>query len=275
MYTPNYYKPTEVDGSLVIPEWCYQDTPIEIDEVHDGFYVRHLQKEARLSIDAAKYRNIRKTSYFACRWYPELTKEGVPVIESVLIRSSLYDIRNDLVDAFSEFPEYCFVRLCGSSPKDVVELPIFSDPNKAADAIMRSQRTLNIMKNYDHAHLLLRKEVTLENECRCIVHDRKLRAVSVYTWIPEQDRKALEASVLEFFERYADKLPYNSSVLELGWEPPEEPHPSVYQDPFIIEFNSFGIDGFAGASLFDWKKETKLLYHSHEAEFRYPDEFSW
>jgi hypothetical protein len=40
--------------------------------------------------------------------------------------------------------------------------------------------------------------------------------------------------------------------------------------PFIVEFNSYGIDGFADASLFDWDLEYPILYHSQEPVFRYP-----
>ena len=41
-------------------------------------------------------------------------------------------------------------------------------------------------------------------------------------------------------------------------------------DPEADEFNSYGIDGFADASLFDWDLEYPILYHSQEPVFRYP-----
>jgi hypothetical protein len=254
------YKPTVDNNKLYIPDWCHEDTPIDYDYVEDNHYVRIINNEDRIIIDYNKYRNIRKTSYFACRWYPELIKKNIP---------SLYDIRSDLKDIMESNPDYKFVRLCGSSPKDVIDVPIFNNYKDAADCIFRSNRTMNIARNFDHCHLFLRKVVKLKNECRCIVHDRKVRAVSMYFWIPEDERVEIENSVITFFNNYGDKLPYNSSVLELGWVD------NKVHEPFIIEFNSFGIDGFAGSSLFDWDIETDKLYFSNIPEFRYPKEYEF
>lgn len=202
---------------------------------------------------------MRKTSYFACRWYPQLIKASIPTIQSVLIRSTPLDLRADLLDYFQEHSQ-TFVRLCGASPKDVDSTCIFNNAHAAADALMRSNRTLNIMQNYDHCHLFLREVVDLLNESRCIVHQRKLRAVSVYE--NTEEKAQLEASVINFFAHYAKDLPYNSCVLELGWK-------QNYDNAFIIEINSFGVDGWAGASLFDWNSESWLLYHADKPEFRY------
>ena len=262
------YKPTVNNNKLYIPEWCYEDTPIDYDYKENEYYVRIINNnEDRLKIDYDKYRNIRKTSYFACRWYPELIKKNIPTIPSILIRSTIYDIRSDINDIMKKNPNYKFVRLCGASPKDVTYIPIFSNYKDAADCIYRSNRTMDIVKNFDHCHLFLRKVVDLENECRCIVHNRKLRAVSIYFWIPENKRKEVENSIISFFNNYGEILPYNSSVLELGWNKDNK--------PFIIEFNSFGIDGFAGSSLFDWDLETNICYFSHKPHFRYPKEYDF
>lgn len=257
------WEPWEKDGYLHIPDWCYEDTPLNYDSIEDDVFIRKIEKADRVSIDKVKYRDIRRTSYFACRWYPALVTADIPTIPSVLARSSTHDLRADLKELMSEYPTYRFVRLCGNSPKDVVEVPIFHRAGEAADAIFRSQRTLSTMQNYDHCHLFLRKDINIHNECRCFIHKRRLRAVSVYN--AEENTDALEASLLAFFDRYAEFLPYNSCVAEVGWTSEE------YVDPFIIEFNSFGVDGFAGSSLFDWDSEQHTLYLSTQPEFRYPN----
>lgn len=254
------YQPIQQKGLLKIPAWCYEDTPIDYDYVEDEeIFVRIIQNHS-IKIDYEKYRDLRKVSYFACRWYPLLIEAKIPTIKSVLLRSSPLDLREDLSDYFQAHPDKWFVRLCGASPKDVDWTCIFDNSNDTADTLMRSHRTLNIMQTYDHCHLFLREVVDLLNECRCIVHQRKVRAISVYNQTKKQAE--LEASVIKFFDTYSQDLPYNSCVLELGWE-------DNYTKPFIIEINSFGTDGWAGASLFDWHAEKWLLYHAEKPVFRY------
>lgn len=271
---PSQYRPVTVNRKLYVPRWCYKDTPIPFESREGGFYVCDAP-----DADGAynSYRNKRRESYFACKWYQRLKDNGIPVIDSQLISSSIHDLREDLKEAFGDFPEYRFVRLCGASPKDVVDPCVFATAKNASDAIMRSQRTLSIMRSH-HCHLFLRRVVELENECRCIVHDRAVRAVSVYEWVPEKERAALEKSIYSFFDSYGATLPYNSCVVEIAWEKGGR-DPGItegkYEAPFVVEFNSFGIDGFAGASRFDWDSEYPLLYHASKPVFRYKGEFDW
>lgn len=258
-----YWEPWESDGCLYIPDWCYEDTPIEYDDVMGTVFIRKIEKDGRLSIDKEKYRDIRRTSYFACRWYPELIAAKIPTVSSIISRTSPGDVRADLKELMMNNPDYRFVRLCGSSPKDVVQVPIFRKSGDAADAIYMSQRTLSIMMNYDHCHLFIRRVVPIHNECRCFIHKRILRAVSVYN--DEINKEALETSVETFFAKHGIDLPYNSCVAEIGWTN------NSYTDPFLIEFNSFGVDGFAGGSLFDWHSEQPIMYLSERVVFRYPE----
>ena len=263
----NVYRPITFEDKLYIPDWCHEDTPIDYDYKDGNHYVRLINNPERIKMDYTTYKNIRRSTYFACRWYPELIKNSIPTIPSIIIRSNLYDIREDLKDALEQYPDYKFVRLCGSSPKDVIDIPIFNNYKEASDAIYRSNRTMNIAKNYDHCHLFLRKVIELDNECRCIVHNKELRAVSMYHWIPDKERIEIENNIKHFFEKYKSKLPYNSTVLELGW--------GKNKEPFIVEFNSFGIDGFADSSLFNWDNETNFLYFSKTPVFRYPNEYDF
>lgn len=258
MYDRNSMKPYIHEKQLYIPDWCFEDTPVDSATKVGDYYVCN---EDELSY--AKYRDMRKMSYFACRWYPHLVQNGVATIASSLIKTTMLELRESLKEEWTGTQN--FVRTCGSSPKDIVELAVFSTPKRAADALMSSQRTLNIMQNYSHdgsTHLFVRDAVTIENECRCFIHKRKLRAVSVYNYIWEHQRKLFETSIVDFCEHYSELLPYNSCVMELGLNDGEF--------PFVIEFNSYGIDGFAGASLFDWHREFPILYYSETPEFRYP-----
>lgn len=253
-------RPCTKDSKLYIPSWCIDDTPIpdKYDfTISDVYYVCD-----NLSYD--EYKKMRKMTYFACKWYPYLIKNNIPTINSNLISTTMLDLREDLSDNWKEGDKK-FIRTCGSSPKDMIDVPIFANPKRAADSLMRSARTLNIMHNYSHlgkTHLFIRDVATIDYECRCFIHDHKLRAVSVYQYIELDKRSEFEEYILDFMQLYEDKLPYNSCIMELGLE--------EGGFPFVVEFNSFGIDGFADASLFDWNKEYPILYYSEKVEFRYP-----
>ena len=206
-----YYQPSIKDTQLYIPHWCYEDTPVKYLHKDNQYYITDINYEV--------YRQKRKSSYFACHWYPELIKKDVPVIDSVLIRTDRLDIRQDLKEGMNNHPHYQFIRLCGCSPKDVVIQPIFSNYKLAADAIMHSQRTLNIMQNFaPHVCLFLRKVVNINKECRCFFHQHQLRAVSVYEYLEEEKRKEYEISIIKFFEIYSKYIPYNSCVIEIAMD---------------------------------------------------------
>lgn len=245
------YKPEFIDEKLYIPSWIYEDTPVDYDYVENDCYVTS-------KMDYESYRNLRRISYFACRWYPLL--KGTPTIESVILKTDIYDFRADLKQLMNQYPDYKFIRLCGGSPKDVVHVPVFGSSDRAADALINSSRTRNIIQNYHHFHLFIRRVVTIHNECRCFIHQHQLRAVSVYEKVDNKDN--LEKSLINFFENY--QLPYNSCVAEIAWSS------DTYSNPFLVEINSFGVDGFADGSLFNWDLDKEILYHSIIPVFRYP-----
>lgn len=263
-----YYRPSTKNNLLYIPDWCISDTDVDI-LLHKEIIIENgIKYHVFDNLDYTSYKNKLKKSYFACRWYPILIKNNIPTISSILIKSNILDLREDLNDYYSNMKSKSdkFIRLCGSSPKDIVDIPIFSNYKTATNALMNSQRTQNIIKNYNHCHLFIRDVVNINIECRCFIHDYKLRAVSVYSYIELEKRNEYEEMINEFCIIYKNVLPYNSCVMELGID---------IDFPYIIEFNSFGIDGFADASLFNWDTEYNILYHSQEPEFRYPSKYTW
>lgn len=244
------YSPSVIDRHLLIPNWCYEDTPVE--------YLRRTREGYDCDISYEEYRELRRKSYYACVWYPKLINEKIPVIDSVLV--SLQDLQQAMID----YPDYKFVRTCGSSPKDLGDC-IYNTYEAAHKALMQSRRTLDIFSQA-HYHILLREVVKIEVECRCFVHQRKLRAVSIYCYLNNEELEMFKESLVEFFELYGDKLPYNSAVVEVC---------KVDDFPMIVEFNSFGVDQYSGASLFDWDEDKEILYNSTEPVFRMPGEFEW
>ncbi len=261
----DYYKPQIRDKTLYVPSWWHEDLPQD-GILQGAFYVYESDNPQSLY---NSLRNQRREMYFACQWYPKLVDANIPTIPSQLLRSTFYDIREDLKTLWNHSDPLGtskFVRLCGGSPKDGHETCIFINSNRATDAIMSSQRTLSLLSEY-HAHLMVRQVMTINQECRCFIHNHQLRAVSIYHFCPldHEVRAELEYRILDFFDIYGFLLPYHSCVMELGLNDDQV---------FVIEFNSFGVDLFAGASLFDWDKDMVLLHHSETPIFRYPLERS-
>lgn len=262
------YATKVIKDKLIVPKWSFEDTPVSDDFIISEEFYGYVT-----TMDYNVYKNIKRRTYFACRWYQHLIDNSVPTILSILKKTTPLDLREDLKELLIERK---FVRLCGASPKDVLEVPIFKDYNKAADSIMTSERTLKVMKEFGHTvgssldemytHLFIRDVVNIKIEARCFIHRHKLRAISVYQCIPLNERKEYEELILDFFELYIDKMLYNSTIVEIGLDD---------GFPFVIEFNDYGIDGFAGASLFDWDIDTEILYNSIIPEFRYPNEYSF
>lgn len=250
------YQTKIINERLFIPNWMLEDAPID-----NKFIISRKEGCTITTIGYQEYKDLHRSAYFACRWYPKLIDSKVPVISSELKLTTFLDLRGSLSQMLTEKK---FVRLCNASPKDIIDVPIFSDPNEAVNAIQNSQRC-----KYTHPdgniHLFVRDVVDIRIEARCFIHQHKLRAISVYQFIPLEDRKEYEESILDFFELYIDKLIYNSCVVEIGLD----------DFPFVIEFNDFGIDGYAGASLFDWDTDASILYASMIPEFRYPNEYSF
>lgn len=153
-----------------------------------------------------------------------------------------------------------FVRTCVSSPKDVCDC-IFKTNEKALRCIEESPRTNS---SEEHGHYFVRPVVDIDIEARCFYHKHKLRAVSLYQWLDGTELKDFRVKVLQFFEKY--KMPYNSAVIEICKLKGED-------SLRIVEFNSFGIGQFSGASEFDWLADKDILYHSETPEFRMEFDF--
>lgn len=286
----SYYQPTVLEHDVYLPQWwCEGLTMTDTEEMiafgnasasqmtwtrmHDptlGFYYHvHCSDTIDTQDLYQSWRCQRRHYYFACHWYPHLMNHGIPTIESQLCLSSKWDIRHDLSHLWNQTSSYGksrFVRLCGGSPKDILFPCLFTHPGSATDALMSSTRTRSLMEEYP-VHLMVRRAITLHQECRCFIHQGQLNAVSVYEPMPEADRPRLESQVLAFMTMHGDQLPYQSCVMELIWT-------SDNDSPCVVEFNSFGSDMYAGGSLFDWDNDVELLYGQvipHEVVFRYVD----
>lgn len=248
-----YYQPDLRSSLLFIPKWCYEDTPVPFESEVDHGYLSKISKE--------EYRQMRRKTYYACHWYPSLQRSNIPVLESKLVHFD--NLREDLPNLMKEYPDYSFIRACGNSSKDL-GVPIFFDPRKAASALMDSMRTLRVFQE-GHKHLLMRKVVEIEIECRCFIHKRKLRAVSLYCHLEKEKLREFQEKCIDFFDRYASDLPYSSAVVEICREKDDERLQ-------IVEFNSFGMDMYASADLFDWEKDREILYGAEEPDFRTSNE---
>lgn len=245
------YRPVEFGGKLYVPQWCYEDT-----KSLKGPIVRQTSEYVVIGVDYNKYRNMRRRSYYACNWYPKLVAAGIPTIDSKL------GLFGDLKDLLSG-PGSSFVRGCCASPKDVCD-PIFDNFQDAHNALVLSERTGSEM-----CHVFVREIVQIEVECRCFMHKRNLNAISLYVYLDEEEKEIYVNKILDFFEVYGDKLPYNSAVVELATIDGSD-------FPLVVEFNSFGIDQFAGASRFDWEVDKEILYGKMERPVvRMPNEFDW
>lgn len=248
-----YYQPVPQGNLLFIPDWCYQDTSVPFESVNNGYLV---------NINEEEYRQLRRETYYACRWYPHLERNNIPVLKSKLV--SFDNLREDLPELMKRYPEYQFIRSCGNSPKDLGK-PIFQNATKASNSLMESMRTLRVFQE-DHHHLLMRKVVNIEIECRCFYHERKLRAISLYCYLNEKELKEFQEEIIDFFDIYLSKLPYYSAVIEIC---------KIKDDEFpqIVEFNSFGQDMYASSELFDWVQDKNILYHAEKPIFRMPPEY--
>lgn len=250
------YNPYSIDGKLFVPDWCYEDCPVDGDKVEGG-YLSNSSPE--------KYRDKRRSVYFACNWLPKLKVSGIPFIPSDLMEVK------DL-----NFSGKKFVRTCRSSPKDISNC-IFDSRDQALYTMGKSKRTNHIFSG-DHQHILVREPINIDIECRCFIHKHKLRAVSIYQWLDDEppskggdvksELKEFKDLVYDFFAKYGELLPYNSAVMELCQVKGEN-------GLRVVEFNSFGLDQYSGGSEFDWVLDKEILYNSSEPEWRMPGQFEF
>lgn len=106
----------------------------------------------------------------------------------------------------------------------------------------------------------------IDIEARCFYHKHKLRAVSIYQYLDDEQFEDFKSKIEEFFSKY--KIPYNSAVIEVCIVKGEE-------NIRLIEFNSFGIGQFSGASEFDWLNDKDVLYESQRTVYRMKNEFDF
>lgn len=207
-------------------------------------------------------------TYNACEWYPHLIKNDIPTIPSIILETdNIYSIKSDINKNLKQYP---FVRLCNGSPKDYHNSCLFNDAGKVIEALENSNRTWFMLhpKKSDHSICVFMREYTkIDYEVRCFFNDG-LRAVSCNYCEEDINKLDFESLVIDFFDIYTDKLPYQQATIDLGIN-------ADFDNAFIIEFNSFGIDSKAGAELFDWNEDYYDLYHSDKPIFCYKKTFEW
>lgn len=208
-------------------------------------------------------------NYNSCYWYPYLILNNVPTIKSIIIETDNLDsIRNEIDDNINEYP---FVRLCNASPKDYHKGCIFQSAIQVVEALENSARTWFMLNTKITKHkicVMMREKVEIDYEVRCF-YNNGLRAVSCnYCKDDFVNINEFENIIIDFFEIYGDKMPYEQSTIDLGIN-------KDFDDAFIIEFNSFGINSKAGAELFDWREDFHILYHSDIPTFKYKSYFEW
>lgn len=245
-----------VDDKIYVPIHIYEDSLVDWDVepsyvldyscrpfVYPSYLLESLQKQ-------------RVSSYHFCHWYDQV-KDVIPTAESLVLScQSRYDVDSWLNTYLND--KTMFVRLCSMSPKDV-RLPLCTTSQEAKDLLLTSQRTKDRLDqpccegSYEF-HLILRQPRSFLWEARCFWSRDKLRAVSL-----SQDGEDVKKSILTFFSRYGQDLPYHSAIVDVGMTP---------HGLELIEFNSFGPDLDATSGNFSWLEDVNILLNSEEPVFR-------
>ena len=225
--------------------------------------------------DLQRLQKIRRNSYHACRWYPEI-HNVIPTAPGVLV--SLDESEETVAEQFQKlsFGGKVFVRLCNMSPKDLGSC-VFQSIDDAYQALERSERTRDRFLSRK-GHLFLREPREYVWEARCFWSKGQLRAVSLPPGFPETDRE----EILDFFETYGPDIPYHSAVVDIGkttlpangieLSPTRATRIELFPERLerieLIEFNSFGPDLLATAGNFSWYEDCELLLNSKDVIFR-------
>jgi hypothetical protein len=203
--------------------------------------------------------------YYACFWYPYFVEHNIPTIKSIILKARQLEALESEINTFIK--KYPFVRLCNASPKDYKKDCIFSNFFEVKEALENSNRTWYMLTKEHGIHLLMRKYVAIVLEARCFIYNSKLTAVSCDYYCTKEEKKTIKESILEFFDVYLHKIPYDTVTIDIGM--------NKEQDLFIIECNGFGPDSKASAELFDWHQDYKHLYSDTNVSFRFKKEYAW
>lgn len=206
-------------------------------------------------------------SYYACNWYEYFVNNNIPTIKSILLEGSTLSELVEEID--SNLIKYPFVRLCNASPKDYKKSCLFDSIDDVVLALENSNRTWHMLEELDHGiHILMRKFKQIDIEARCFICDGKLTAVSCNNYLEENEQKTVQDIILDFFDIFLDRIPYDRVTIDIGIS-------DNFNDIYIIECNSFGVEMNAGAELFDWNEDYEALHNSKITIFKFKDLFAW
>lgn len=217
-------------------------------------------------------------------WYPSLMEKPGLTFESVLIELDEDDL--NVLKRYAVDPKapkiqelaqrikiageslnhpFLFVRLNSVSPKprrlshNRFNVKSVGWEHRALELLMESSRTRHTLHNplWDH-YIMIRKFVPIEEwqEFRCFIYKNRLTAISQYHCYQKYKKLAGQKSkirdmIYKFYRENFVYIPYEDCVMDV----------IISDDDYvqIVEFNSFGPDGMAGSSLYNWDIDEKIL----------------
>lgn len=255
-------------NDFLVPHWILDDIGNFYPNVYDQI-ILETKHDVKIDIKFLKeFLQLRKQIYYACNWYDELIDESIPTIKSNLFCiDNDYNVMKNILD--SNLIGKKFLKFCNACPKDIYPLPIFEnkDTNEIINIFKKSNRTNFMIDSTHKTHLMIRDVVNIKYEVRCFWHKFKLRAISGPDFFVNlEQQEYIKKMITIFFEKYGQYISYNSATIDIGL---------FEDDVFVIEINSYGIDGQAGAELFKWKEDFNILYNATEPIYRFMSEFHW
>lgn len=244
-----------ISGRIRMPRWLYQDSKKYMPKIQglDSNYIYFDIKEL-----SSVFNGIQ-SAYWACNWYPFLKKKKVPVIKSKILDADDFE---ELIKKMSKYiKKYEYVRTCNSSPRDVCNFPIFDNAVDAYQSLITSPRVIRCKDEHGHFHVFMRKKVEVIYQSRCFVFCKKLRAVSLSADLTDEYIDTFKEEVIIFFKKYINDILYSSYIIDICMID------SILNVIKIYPYH-YNID----SKLFDWDKDTEILFNAEEPIFRQHDD---
>lgn len=195
-------------------------------------------------------------------------RDSIPVDVNDLIRlcfepehisTEITKIKKDIDSAISSLGDKVFFKLNSVSAKDVAEgRGSFLNSKDILSVMRKSDRVREELKNMQRFHIpcfiVLREFVDLSDyrEFRLFVSRGVLCAICQnFEGVDEAvvvDRHSILNSIKAWFKEHSFKFPFESYIVDIAYH-------MERKDMKLIEFNSFGRDGRAGAGLFEWEHD--------------------
>jgi hypothetical protein len=238
-------------GRVRMPRWLYVDTKRFMPKVQglDETYIYFDMENLSIVITGIQ------SAYWACNWYPHLKKKKVPVIKSKILDA---DDFQELIKKMSKYiKKYEYVRTCNSSPRDIINFPIFDNAVDAYASLISSPRVIRCKDEHGHFHIFMRKKVEVLLQSRCFIFCKTLRAVSLPEDLTREYVDIYKRNVVEFFGKYVDDMLYSSCIIDICMIEDTMNVIKIY--PYHYNING---------KLFDWDKDSEILFNSEEPIFR-------